>query len=78
MLLQKAATRLRENGYLQERKFDRVGCNFYAIALDNKALTYTEMCRSDVLTINNRNTRTRCEICSKLTIKTPERLTCDC
>ena len=22
---------------------------------------------------NNRNTRTRCEICSKLTIKTPER-----
>ena len=24
--------------------------------------------------INNRNTRTRCEICSKLTIKTPERL----
>ena len=23
--------------------------------------------------INNRNTRTRCEICSKLTIKTPER-----
>ena len=23
--------------------------------------------------INNRNTRTRCKICSKLTIKTPER-----
>ena len=23
--------------------------------------------------VNNRNTRTRCEICSKLTIKTPER-----
>ena len=23
--------------------------------------------------INNKNTRTRCEICSKLTIKTPER-----
>ena len=23
--------------------------------------------------INNRNTRTKCEICSKLTIKTPER-----
>ena len=22
--------------------------------------------------VNNRNTRTRCEICSKLTIKTPE------
>ena len=23
--------------------------------------------------VNNRNTRARCEICSKLTIKTPER-----
>ena len=23
--------------------------------------------------VNNRNTRTRCEICSKLTVKTPER-----
>ena len=23
--------------------------------------------------VNNRNTKTRCEICSKLTIKTPER-----
>ena len=23
--------------------------------------------------VNNRNTRTRCEICSKLVIKTPER-----
>ena len=23
--------------------------------------------------VNNRNTRTRCEICSKLTIETPER-----
>ena len=28
--------------------------------------------------INNRNTRTRCEICSKLTIKTPERHQCYC
>ena len=26
-----------------------------------------------LLKINKRNTRTRCEICSKLTIKTPER-----
>ena len=25
------------------------------------------------LKVDNRNTRTRCEICSKLTIKTPER-----
>ena len=26
--------------------------------------------------VNNRNTRKRCEICSKLTIKTPERRQC--
>ena len=26
-----------------------------------------------LLKVNNRNTGTRCEICSKLTIKTPER-----
>ena len=25
-----------------------------------------------LLKVNNRNTRTRCEICSKLTIKTPD------
>ena len=28
------------------------------------------------LKVNNRNTRTRCEICSKLTKKTPERRHC--
>ena len=26
-----------------------------------------------IFKVNNRNTRTRCQICSKLTIKTPER-----
>ena len=26
-----------------------------------------------LLKVNSRNTRTRCEVCSKLTIKTPER-----
>ena len=26
-----------------------------------------------IFRVNNRNTRVRCEICSKLTIKTPER-----
>ena len=26
--------------------------------------------------VNNRNTKTRCEICSKLTIKTPEQRQC--
>ena len=29
-----------------------------------------------MLKVNNRNTRTRCEICSKLTIKTPEQRHC--
>ena len=29
-----------------------------------------------LLKVNNRNTRTRREICPKLTIKTPERLCC--
>ena len=29
-----------------------------------------------LLKVNNRNTRTRCEICSKLTIKMPERFHC--
>ena len=28
-----------------------------------------------LLKVNNRNTRTRCEICSKLTVKTPEHQT---
>ena len=28
---------------------------------------------NDMFKVNNRNTRTRCEICSKLTIKIPER-----
>ena len=27
-----------------------------------------------MLKVNNRNTRTSCEVCSKVTIKTPERL----
>ena len=27
----------------------------------------------NILKVNNRNTRTKCEICSKLTVKTPER-----
>ena len=31
-----------------------------------------------MLKINNRNTRARCEICSKLTIKTPEQRLCSC
>ena len=40
--------------------------HFVAKLLRNPAGIY-------LLKVNNRNTRTRCEICSKLTIKTPER-----
>ena len=36
---------------------------FYGSALPNKQNTYTK--------VEHRNTRTRCEICSKLTITTP-------
>ena len=36
-----------------------------------KAINYSA--NSCFLKVNNRNTRKRCEICSKLTIKTPER-----
>ena len=37
--------------------------------------TYNETFRAGnyMFKVNNRNTRTRCEICSMLTIKTPER-----
>ena len=37
-------------------------CNGIAIPADNY-----------IFKVNNRNTRTKCEICSKLTIKIPER-----
>ena len=33
----------------------------------------TNLAGNYMFKVNNRNTRTRCEICSKLTIKTPER-----
>ena len=34
---------------------------------------HSTLCSKYMFKINNKNTRTRCEICSKLTIKTPER-----
>ena len=40
--------------------------NFYVLKMARPAGNY-------MLKVNNRNTRTRCEICSKLIIKTPER-----
>ena len=38
-----------------------------------RAEAYAKLVGIYLLKVNNRNTRTRCEICSKLTIKTPER-----
>ena len=34
---------------------------------------FSAICGRNMFKVNNRNTGTRCEICSKLTIKTPER-----
>ena len=40
----------------------------------NQPLANKTLVKSNyLLKVNNRNTRTRCEICSKLTIKIPER-----
>ena len=43
-----------------------VSTSYYLIKIRSPASNY-------MFQVNNRNTRTRCEICSKLTIKTPER-----
>ena len=39
----------------------------------NGALFYDNPAGNNLFKVNNGNTRTRCEICSKLKIKTPER-----
>ena len=38
---------------------------------ENVFITFFESCQTDMFKVSNRNTRTGCEICSKLTIKTP-------
>ena len=37
-----------------------------------RKVTFLNPAGSYMFNVNNRNTRARCEICSKLTIKTPE------
>ena len=44
----------------------------YEVCRDAEKSSYLPS-RIYLLKVNNKNTRTRCEICSKLTIKTPER-----
>ena len=39
--------------------------------------TSSSPANSYLFKVNNRNTRKRCEICSKLTIKTPDELFCE-
>ena len=54
-------------------KFDIVS---WFVALDLAILDYTHIIKvagNYMFKVNNRNTRTRCEICSTLTIKIPER-----
>ena len=46
---------------------------FFKLFLNNWKMTNYTQCALSLLKVNSRNTRTKCEICSKLTIKTPER-----
>ena len=47
--------------------------NYSYKSLSQSMVTFWYPLGIHLLKVNNRNTRTRCEICSKLTIKTPER-----
>ena len=54
-------------------KFDIVS---WFVALDLATPDYTHIIKvagNYIFKVNNRNIRTRCEICSKLTIKAPEK-----
>ena len=45
--------------------------NVYKTLGSDGSFVYVIPAGNDMFKINNRNTRTRCKICSKLTIKTP-------
>ena len=49
------------------------GQNLYKIILVLTTFSFGFLANIYFFKLNNRNTRKRCEICSKLTIKTPER-----
>ena len=57
---------------LQGMKFKTIGTEYFN-TVKNLILTRINPANIYLFKVNNRNTRTRCEICSKLTIKTPER-----
>ena len=58
----------------------RVGilyCGFNDLFLNDLNITqHSNPAGNYMFKVSNRNTRTRCEICSKLTVKTPERCHC--
>ena len=47
--------------------------SFTPTALSKMQLLVVMLACTYLLKLNNRKTRTRCELCSKLTLKTPER-----
>ena len=51
----------------------KIGCSrFQFLATHMKCTIWKQVPSIYLLKVNNRNTRRRCEICSKLTMKTPE------
>ena len=58
---------MNKNDDSENMRRENVYCNFFGIYnADNPVDNY-------MFKVNNNNTKTRCEICSELTIKTPER-----
>ena len=55
--------------------YTRFNFFFFFCSSNSKGNMLTNICSSKHLTVNstNRNTKTKCEICSKLTIRIPER-----
>ena len=60
---------------VQQRSFDSQNVIYYMSQLSETCNYKISSYPIDIymFKVNNRHTRTRCEICSKLTIKTPER-----
>ena len=58
---------------VQIRIFKRDHCMVHITISDHEMSFQINSAGIYLLKVNNRNTRTRCGICSKLTIKTPER-----
>ena len=55
------------------RIFNHSRCSYQTSTRWDLSITSNNPAGNYMFKVNHRNTRTRCEICSKLTIKTPER-----